>query len=577
MKLRYRLHYRGLPGRPDIVFPGRKKVILIHGCFWHRHEGCFRATTPTRNALLWAEKFRKTVERDRANADILREQGWESLVMWECQIRPGGGDWEARLSTFLGKTVGAAVTSAERNQAYRGVSLFSGAGIGDIGYRAAGIEFVAMCEREADRAALARLNFPHAAVFCADVQAASGRIVEKVATELGGGGEELFLVSCTAPCQGMSKNGQGTLLRKIREGARPALDPRNRLILPALELIQRLRPTWVVLENVLEMRNTVIADESDKVRPILDLVFQRLGGEYKGQAYDVEFADYGIPQRRQRLITVLTRSSEALAKFAEGVPFLPPATHARTPVPSRQPWVSVSEAIADFPALDGGAAETATRPALPFHRVPVLDPKKYEWIRHTPPGRSAFDNQCVAPGCGFTGNRTHGASHDDSGVNRAHKDTPLYCTRCGALLPRPYTEDGAAPGGKRIMSGYTSAYKRMDPDLPAPALTRNLSYPCSDQKLHPTQHRVLSLAEAMRLHTLDRYEYRWGPLEYRQGRRIKRSESAPDSLIRLVIGESVPPLFFELLARHLIRCSDPEITVEQLRGGRRGSRQLTLW
>ena len=135
----------------------------------------------------------------------------------------------------------------------------------------------------------------------------------------------------------------------------------------------------------------------------------------------------------------------------------------------------------------------------------------------------------------FAGNSTHGASHDDNGINRAHKDTPLFCERCGALLPRPFVADGH--GRLRLMSGYTSAYKRMDPALPAPALTRNLSYPCSDQKLHPTQNRVLSLAEAMRIHTLDRYDYKWGPLAIEQGKGKRRSV-APDSALPCCAGPS---------------------------------------
>jgi DNA (cytosine-5)-methyltransferase 1 len=267
----------------------------------------------------------------------------------------------------------------------------------------------------------------------------------------------------------------------------------------------------------------------------------------------VELADYGVPQRRRRLITVLSRDPLARRRFEAGTSFVPPRTHSAEggAAGGLAPWVAVTDALAAFPRLDAAGAASASCEAVPFHRVPVLEPKKYEWLRHTPPGRSAFDNQCVAPACGFQGNRTHGAGRGADGINRARRDTPLYCARCGALLPRPYAE--AAGGGRRIMSGYTSAYKRMDGGLPAPALTRNLSYPCSDQKVHPTQNRVLSLAEAMTLHTIDRYPYRWGPL--RQGRRER--DVAPDSLIRLVIGESVPPLFFELLGRHLASLSYP--------------------
>jgi DNA (cytosine-5)-methyltransferase 1 len=433
-----------------------------------------------------------------------------------------------------------------------GVSLFSGAGIGDLGFRAAGVEFLSLCELEEGRAALARLNFPDAGVFVGDVGGLIDPICEQTQERLRQERGELFLLSCTAPCQGMSKNGQGTLLSNARKGERPALDPRNRLILPALRIAARLRPRWVVFENVPEMRHTVIEDERRRLRPILDVVSDSLKPEYAGDAHDVEFADYGVPQRRQRLITVLTRDPIARRRCEEGMPLLPPRTHARNPGGGLKPWTSVTEALAGFPPLDAIDEAHAADPDRPFHRVPVLDPRKYEWIRHTPPGRSAFDNQCVSPDCRFQGNRTHGASHGADGVNRARRDTPLYCERCGGLLPRPYAE---GRGGRRIMSGYTSAYKRMEADLPAPALTRNLSYPCSDQKVHPTQNRVLSLAEAMTLQTIDRYGCRWGPLAVRRGKGVRVRPEAPDGLIRLVIGESVPPLFFELLGRRLVALS----------------------
>lgn len=451
------------------------------------------------------------------------------------------------------------------------VSLFSGAGIGDVGYRAAGFEFLSMCELEPERAALAKLNFPSAREFAAGVEESAGEIVSHARDCLAG--EDLYLLTCTAPCQGMSKSGQGTLLKNIRAGQRPALDPRNRLILPALDVIRELRPRWAVFENVIEMRNTMIEDGDRGLRPILDILFDRLSPEYDGEAYDVEMADYGVPQRRQRLITVMTRDPEALDAFRSGVPLVPAATHAKTPTRTLKKWVSVMDAIGEFPPLDGKDETSASCAEVPFHRVPVLDPKKYEWIRHAQPGRSAFDSQCIRPECGFQGNRTHGASHNDEGINRAHKDTPLYCERCKALLPRPYTE---TDGGIRLMSGYTSAYKRMEADLPAPALTRNLSYPCSDQKLHPTQNRVLSLAEAMRIHTLDRYEYKWGPLVRESGARgrKKQAEVAPDSLIRLVIGESVPPLFFELLGKHVLTFAAPATNGEERRGRRAVQRTL---
>src|SRR5262249_43317282 len=88
MKVRYRLHGYRLPGRPDIVIPRLRKVIFVHGCFWHRHARCPKATTPVRNAALWKAKFRATVARDRRNVARLTEQGWKHLVVWECQLKP---------------------------------------------------------------------------------------------------------------------------------------------------------------------------------------------------------------------------------------------------------------------------------------------------------------------------------------------------------------------------------------------------------------------------------------------------------------------------------------------------------
>lgn len=87
MGYRYRLHAAHLPGKPDLVFPSRKKVIFVHGCFWHRHPRCKRASTPATNAEYWQQKFRRNVERDRRNQQDLEELGWSSKVIWECELK----------------------------------------------------------------------------------------------------------------------------------------------------------------------------------------------------------------------------------------------------------------------------------------------------------------------------------------------------------------------------------------------------------------------------------------------------------------------------------------------------------
>lgn len=101
---RYRLHNGKLPGRPDIVFPGRKAVVLIHGCFWHRHEGCRLASTPKTRAEFWNDKFDRNIARDRRDALALADMGWTSIVIWECETRGSGTYW-ARLVNFLNQSV----------------------------------------------------------------------------------------------------------------------------------------------------------------------------------------------------------------------------------------------------------------------------------------------------------------------------------------------------------------------------------------------------------------------------------------------------------------------------------------
>ena len=82
---RFRLHRKDLPGTPDIVLPKHRKVIFVHGCFWHRHPGCTKTTTPKTRTEFWKNKFRSNMRRDRLNLRYLRESGWEPYVVWECE------------------------------------------------------------------------------------------------------------------------------------------------------------------------------------------------------------------------------------------------------------------------------------------------------------------------------------------------------------------------------------------------------------------------------------------------------------------------------------------------------------
>ena len=110
--LRSLLHRRGflftvngpfnkkLPGRPDIVLPKHKTIIFVHGCYWHRHEGCKLASEPKSNTAFWKSKFNQNVERDKRNVSELKSLGWSVGIIWECSVR-NGTFMEAKLKELI--------------------------------------------------------------------------------------------------------------------------------------------------------------------------------------------------------------------------------------------------------------------------------------------------------------------------------------------------------------------------------------------------------------------------------------------------------------------------------------------
>ncbi len=86
MGYRFRIHRKDLPGHPDVTFPRQRVAIFVHGCFWHKHEGCKKNRDPKSNTPFWAEKFAKNVARDRKSQAALESDGWTVHVIWECEI-----------------------------------------------------------------------------------------------------------------------------------------------------------------------------------------------------------------------------------------------------------------------------------------------------------------------------------------------------------------------------------------------------------------------------------------------------------------------------------------------------------
>lgn len=100
MSYRYRLHRKDLPGNPDIVFPGRRRVVFVHGCWWHGHDCKRGARVPATNVGYWTAKIARNEARDAAAVKALRAAGWRSLIVWECQLK-APEKVAARLRRFL--------------------------------------------------------------------------------------------------------------------------------------------------------------------------------------------------------------------------------------------------------------------------------------------------------------------------------------------------------------------------------------------------------------------------------------------------------------------------------------------
>lgn len=386
-------------------------------------------------------------------------------------------------------------------------SVFSGAGIGDWGFRTGGgFRFVAHVELSEQRAAVIRLNFPESRVVVGRLEDLFDEFVEAASRE-----GQLALLTVTPPCAGFSSAAQwkaGSVLSQ-----KPSWDARDRLALAAAEAICRLAPLTVFLENVPGFRTRKVVDPrtGNAVTP-LDGFLRRLP-EYDAFVDVVRMADHGVPQRRERFVAVLARRDALDGLSASDV--LPPRTHSRDGSGGTRRWPAARQTLASYRPLDARSPETARDPEDPLHVVPTYTPMQYSWVSRIPPdsGRNAYEN----------------ARCDRCGRRKAPKGRAT-CDRCGAVLrgrPRIYEN-----GRVRLIKGQGTSYRRMPSNLPVPTITTNNGQYGGDSKIHPWQNRVLSVREVLDHQTVPR-DFRW----HADGERPKMS------IIRECVGESVPPWF----------------------------------
>jgi DNA (cytosine-5)-methyltransferase 1 len=417
----------------------------------------------------------------------------------------------------------------------KALSLFSSSGIGELGIKNHNIEIIVANELHKDRCTLYTTNYPETLMIQGDIREKKDEIISKTRSILEQDNDELFLVYATPPCQGMSTNGAGKLRSEIEAGRRPKIDERNLLVIPAMDIILSFRPIWIVFENVPGMKENIIPTQYGAMT-IIDYISKCLGNEYSGSSEVISCADYGIPQLRRRLITVFTRCKKGREYLENGKGSF------FYDIPKCQP-ITIEEVLSGLPSLDATEGKNERKDFHPHHYVSVMKSEKYWWVGNTPRGETAFNNQCVNELCGYQENPRH-FEHLENGKLVSAKNIPIHCERCNSLLPRPSILDKDT-GERRMIKGFHSAYRRMEPNKPSTAITINFPYEASDNKIHPYENRVLSTYEVMKIQTITEYEYQWEVGEKVVSR----------SLIAKSIGESVPPRLLDLLTTKILDLS----------------------
>jgi len=366
---------------------------------------------------------------------------------------------------------------------------------------------------------------PQATLVPGDIRTVKSEIVASIKERVG---EDTLLLSITPPCQGMSANGIKTILRAVQNGLREPVDQRNYLILPALEIVQETMPDFVFFENVPEARSTYLIVDGRPVT-VIDYISERLRGiGYAGEARLINFAEYGVPQTRKRIVAIFYKLTP------HGSMELFPS-----PVKARP---RLKDIIGALPKLDARNKRTSKSRFHPLHAVPVMRESLYEWVSLTPEGRSALENnECTQ-------------------CKHLNKNDELYCAGCRHILPKPYV---IKDGMKRLVKGYNSSYRRLRWNAPANTVTTRSAFASSAYNLHPSQNRVLSAYECSLLQGFNPEHVDW----IEEGSRIY-----PDFLIREMIGEAVPVTFTRLVGEMLQKNASSYIPED----ARSGKEMLTI-
>ena len=331
---RHRLNRRDLPGKPDLVFASRRKVIFVHGCFWHAH-GCRYGRPPKSRLDCWLPKLERNKQRDTEARTQLEALRWQVLTVWgvrtqrprlaypEAAVLPRRKWCESvriRGGNRLLWSKHPRMDSRRRMESRRpiGIDLFAGAGGLSLGFESAGFDIAAAVDVDPIHCATHEFNFPRCTTVCRSVLDLSGADVRHLA---GIGASDVDVVFGGAPCQGFSLIGKRALD-----------DSRNALVYHFVRLVLELQPSYFAFENVKGL--TV-----GRARQVLDEMveaFEQGGYRVRLPYRVINAADFRVPQNRHRLFLLGARGDRPLPSYPE----------------RREERVTVAEAIGDLPEAD---------------------------------------------------------------------------------------------------------------------------------------------------------------------------------------------------------------------------------
>jgi DNA (cytosine-5)-methyltransferase 1 len=371
------------------------------------------------------------------------------------------------------------------------ISVFSGVGFGDLGLRAVGLRTVVAVEIERRRSDILRLNLPQARIEVRDASEINNW--RKLWSE-SSARPKPFIALITPPCQAASSLGCRRSDRSL-----------NRLSKTAVSVAGALRPDWVILENVRRYatQRVVIKDKTGAIRRLKIAEYLAREMESLGYSFDcftLSAAGFGVPQIRTRWFAICG---------ANGMHVEPPGyTHG----PGEEfAHNTLHDAIAGLRALRAGQSD----PEDPLHYARSHEARHIRWMRATPEGRSAFQN----------------------------KEFRLRPTIVDERRRR-----------LRLIFGQHNTYKRMRWDEPAPTITANSHKISGTNTVHPTQARVLSLRELLRVHGVGMTMARNGKPNYDDAA-FALPTLLREPILRYAIGDAVPPRLIEVLAGACVRSS----------------------